>query len=121
MAQLRRVRVGKTGNRGVYQKFPCFGIAGFTGRPAFSRLRQHRIMRAGHSAGFIYPGWGMSDYRAYFLDDNGHVLNRYDMTCETDEQAITQARTLANGHDIEVWQLDRVIGKIPKTLSRREV
>jgi hypothetical protein len=62
----------------------------------------------------------MVNYRAYVLDDNGHILSRHEFTCDSDEQAITQARTFSNGQDIEVWERSRVIGTIPKAPSPPE-
>jgi hypothetical protein len=40
---------------------------------------------------------------------DGHVLRPVDLQCENDEAAKEQARQLVDGHDVELWQLDRKI------------
>jgi hypothetical protein len=49
------------------------------------------------------------DYRAYFVGADGHFTNFEVVTAEDDEQATEIAKTLVDGHDIELWQLDRKI------------
>ncbi len=51
----------------------------------------------------------MQDYRAYVLDQNGHVTQRHDFEFVDDEAAIIHARRFVDGHDVEVWQIDRVV------------
>jgi hypothetical protein len=53
-----------------------------------------------------------TDYRAFFLDDNGHVFTSEVIVAENDEEAILRATRLRDGHDIEVWQLDREVARI---------
>jgi hypothetical protein len=48
-------------------------------------------------------------YSAYFIDSDGHIFNRVDLFCETEEDAITRARMLVDGHPIELWQQTRKI------------
>jgi hypothetical protein len=60
----------------------------------------------------------MAEYRAYPLDAQGHVRNRIDFEAADDAAALKHARQYVDGHDIEVWQLKRLIGKLehdPKT------
>lgn len=56
----------------------------------------------------------MQSYRVYPLDKDGHVNGPPDiLTCEDDGTAIEKAKRLVNGHDIEVWYLDRLIIHLP--------
>jgi hypothetical protein len=52
----------------------------------------------------------MKEYRAYLMGPDGHVQSRVDLVCENDEEAAKEcAELLADGHDVELWQLDRKI------------
>jgi hypothetical protein len=51
----------------------------------------------------------MPDYRAYIMGPDGHVQNRVELRCDDDAEAIRLAKQLVDGHDIELWQLDRHI------------
>lgn len=43
------------------------------------------------------------------MGDDGHILRPVELVCENDEVAKEQARKLVDGHDVELWQLDRKI------------
>ena len=52
----------------------------------------------------------MNEYRVYLVDKDGHVDGPPDgFTCESDEAAIERAKHLIGGHDIELWQMDRLV------------
>ncbi len=51
----------------------------------------------------------VNEYRAYIIGPDGHVLRRVDLFCADDDAAKERARALVDGHDIELWQLDRRI------------
>ena len=51
----------------------------------------------------------MQEYRAYILGPNGHIQNRVDLVCEEEAMAKDKAKQLVDGHDIELWQGDRMI------------
>lgn len=51
----------------------------------------------------------MPYYRAYIMDDQGHILKPVELHCEDDEEAKEKARQLVDGHDVELWQLGRKI------------
>jgi len=51
----------------------------------------------------------MPDYRAYIMGPDGLIQNRVDLRCNDDAGAIGLARQLVDGHDIELWQIDRYI------------
>jgi hypothetical protein len=40
---------------------------------------------------------------------DGHILRPVELFCKDDEDAKEQARQLVDGHDVELWQLDRKI------------
>ena len=49
----------------------------------------------------------MIGYRVYLIDSDGHIQQRIDLQCEDDERAKEQAKKLVDGHDVELWQLNR--------------
>ena len=51
----------------------------------------------------------MQEYRAYIVGPDGHVQKRVDLRCNDGDEAIELARQLVDGHDVELWQLDRQI------------
>jgi hypothetical protein len=53
----------------------------------------------------------MDGYRAYVMGPDGHILDRVDLLCSDDAAAKEQAKALVDGHDIELWQLDRKIAE----------
>lgn len=57
----------------------------------------------------------MSDYRAFVLNAEGHVTKRHDFEADDDVQAVQIARQYVDGHDVEVWQRDRMIGKLKQS------
>ena len=55
----------------------------------------------------------MSLYRFYFLDRHDHIRSRADVECADDDDALGQATTVICDHPgIEVWQGNRVVGKL---------
>jgi hypothetical protein len=52
----------------------------------------------------------MRDYRLYRLDKSGHIDGPPDgFWCENDEIAIERAKILLDSHDLELWQLGRLV------------
>jgi|GEM_PF-895648 len=51
----------------------------------------------------------MATYRAYFLDETGHIANRIDLECPDDETAKERAKSLPREHGLELWLFDRCI------------
>jgi hypothetical protein len=43
------------------------------------------------------------------MDADGHILNRIDLVCVDDDEAKEHAKQLVDGHDVELWQLERHI------------
>jgi hypothetical protein len=47
------------------------------------------------------------DYRAYILNDEGHIIGVHKLNCADDDEAKQQAAKLLDGHDLEVWEQAR--------------
>jgi hypothetical protein len=59
----------------------------------------------------------MPTYRAYFIDKNNCVVSFKPLDAESDERALLVARQFVDELDIEVWQLDRMIGRLASKAS----
>ncbi len=51
-------------------------------------------------------------YRAFLLDENGHIFQRIELECCNDEAAIHEANKLLDGHDIEIWHGPRLVNRL---------
>jgi hypothetical protein len=60
----------------------------------------------------------MQEYRAYIMGPDGHVQYRVDLRCNDEDEAAGLARQLVDGHDVELWQLDRQIEIFRHTSER---
>ncbi len=49
----------------------------------------------------------MSSYRLYFIGRDGRFEKAVQMEHPDDESAIAEAKTLAEGRPVELWNLDR--------------
>ena len=56
----------------------------------------------------------MNEYRAYVIGSDGHILRRIDLVCADDDAAKDQAKLLVDGHDVELWQLNRRIAEFKR-------
>ena len=54
----------------------------------------------------------MPTYRVYLIDGNDRVASYRPLEAETDAEAISAARQFVDGCDVEVWHLDRKIGRL---------
>ena len=54
------------------------------------------------------------DYRAYLVDEHGHIIDARTFVAASDELALAHARQYANGLDVEVWHRARRVGLIPR-------
>jgi hypothetical protein len=54
------------------------------------------------------------DYRAYLLDEYGHIIDAHTFVAPDDRAAIIHAYQHANGLDVEVWHRARRVGLIPR-------
>ena len=55
---------------------------------------------------------------AYLVGSDDHIQNAVHLNCADDDQAIILAKEFADGHDIELWQLDRKVATFPKVLKK---
>jgi hypothetical protein len=53
----------------------------------------------------------MPEYRAYIIGSDGHFYKAVPIVCTDDDEAMEQAKQLADGHDVELWQRDRKIAR----------
>jgi hypothetical protein len=52
----------------------------------------------------------MSQFRAYVIGQDGHIVRRIDLDkCSDETDAREVAKRLVDGHDVELWELDRRI------------
>jgi hypothetical protein len=56
----------------------------------------------------------MPTYRAYLINGNNRVSSFRAIDAETDAEALKAARQLVDGCDVEVWYLDRKIGRLER-------
>jgi len=56
----------------------------------------------------------MPTYRAYIIDRDDRVASYKPIEAETDAEALEAARQFVNGCDVEVWYLDRKIGRLAR-------
>lgn len=59
----------------------------------------------------------MQDYRVYVVGIDGHFMRSVELSCADDDEANETAKQMLDGHDLELWQLDR---KIAQFKSKRE-
>jgi hypothetical protein len=58
----------------------------------------------------------VSAYRVYFLNFDGRIVRALELACDTDEEAVEQARILADGQPVELWDRARLMGRFePQT------
>ena len=57
----------------------------------------------------------MPTYRAYLIDENNRVSSCKPVDAESDAEALLAARQFVEGRDVEVWYLDRKIGRLERT------
>ena len=55
----------------------------------------------------------MEHYRVYVIGQDGHFIKSIDLSCADDSVAVETAKQLIDGHDLELWQRDRLIAKFP--------
>ena len=51
----------------------------------------------------------MTEYRAYVIGPDGHIINRVDVVCTDEIEARRLAKQVVDGHAVELWQSDRFI------------
>jgi hypothetical protein len=56
----------------------------------------------------------MPTYRAYLINEDNRVASCKPVDADTDAEALTAGRPFADGCDVEVWLLDRKIGRLER-------
>ena len=56
----------------------------------------------------------MTEYRAYFIDLDGHFAGFEPMNCADDAEAIERAKRLVARHGVELWSGTRLVIRIPR-------
>jgi hypothetical protein len=54
----------------------------------------------------------MVEYRAYIIGSDGHFYRSVALDCADDAEAVERAKQQLDGHDIELWQLDRKVAML---------
>jgi hypothetical protein len=58
----------------------------------------------------------MSDYRAYIIGIDGHFIKAEFLSNHADDAtAIEAAKQLVDGHDVELWDRDRMVIRLMAT------
>jgi hypothetical protein len=72
---------------------------------------RHRPLSVTESAARfrLIEGSAMPEYRAYMVGHDGHFVDAAHLICADDAEAIEKAKQLVDGHDVELWRLDRKI------------
>jgi hypothetical protein len=53
----------------------------------------------------------VTDYRAYLLNDKGHILTFVDLMHADDAEAIEAAKKIAGARNVELWDGERLVGR----------
>jgi hypothetical protein len=53
----------------------------------------------------------MSVYRGLIVGRHDRAIGVVQIDCTDDDSAITSARKLVDGHDVELWQVDRPVAR----------
>jgi hypothetical protein len=61
----------------------------------------------------------MPTYRAYLINGDNRVISYKPVDANTDVEALTAARQFVDGCDVEVWDLDRKIGRLERPKKSR--
>jgi hypothetical protein len=56
----------------------------------------------------------MPAYRVYLITADDRVASFRPLDAETDAEALRAARQFVDGCDVEVWHLDRMIGRLER-------
>ena len=57
----------------------------------------------------------MAEYRAYVVGEDDHFVGFEPMICHDDTEAISEARRLVDGHDVELWSGKRFVIRLSHT------
>ena len=52
---------------------------------------------------------GMLEYRMYVIDNGGKIIERIDLECPNDAEAVAGGKTYALRNNVEIWCGQRVV------------
>jgi hypothetical protein len=55
----------------------------------------------------------MANYRAYFVNSDGHIVGAHVLAGVDDISATREAEKLRDGRDIEIWDGTRMVTRLP--------
>jgi hypothetical protein len=55
----------------------------------------------------------MIGYRAYIMSKDDHIVGAHAIKAATDDEAVRLARIYVDGFDVEVWQAERKVARLP--------
>jgi hypothetical protein len=62
----------------------------------------------------------MPEYRIYMLTAGNEIAGPgVEVDCQSDDEAVTHARGLLNGQDLEIWSGTRIVTRLPSAGPRR--
>ena len=54
----------------------------------------------------------VNEYRAYVVGTDGHFVSFRAFRCANDSEAVTWAKQLVDGHDVELWNRERFVKRL---------
>jgi hypothetical protein len=54
----------------------------------------------------------MPEYRAYVIGKDDHIQSFETLVVADDDAAIATVKRLVDGHDVELWQADRMVKRL---------
>jgi hypothetical protein len=54
----------------------------------------------------------VNEYRAYIVGADGHFISYRAFRCADDNEAVTWAKQLVDGHDVELWTGERFVKRL---------
>ena len=60
----------------------------------------------------------MDVYRFYIISADGQLIRSVRLDCPDDGSAIKQAELMLDGYSVEIWQLERRIGRFDTSRAR---
>ena len=56
----------------------------------------------------------MAEYRVNIIGTDGQFLRAVELICPDDDKAREYAKQLVDGHDVELWQHDRLVERFKR-------
>jgi len=51
----------------------------------------------------------MLEYRMYVIDNGGRIIDRIDLECPDDAEAVSGGKAYALNKDVEIWRGQRIV------------